>query len=1421
MSEMSETPEIAMQPPVQPPVQSPVQSPVLPQELLERQQPNPSSSDICKNDNAFELLIEFSNNPENTMYSKDIKDAKILYDNAKFYYMAGQLTGALVSFSCTSVLLNSLIKSLPHQELIDSTTNLLQCCLQAVNVLQAQVGSSSSKSKDDEDEETKDWEKICTKIKPLVFSKGSSDCLFFSGVAGLTKEKDLFKSSLIYPLIYPNLYPKASKGLLLYGPPGTGKTYIVKAAVNELQKIDPTVGVVFFSPSPGDLKGKYVGETEKRIEEIFTCASRAACESELGCPQKKKYQAIIFMDEFDAIGPDRSEDTTGLAVNSVNTLLQMMDGIKSKPNVAVIAATNFPWKLDSAILRRFTTQILIDLPSSVDIKRLLDIEIRKVVKFKEQKKFSWCESQQQITEKENTNAIGPSCNFECVEEEEKDLSTIAPYSSFNIDYYSDKEYISGLVNFMANNNFSNSDVSRFMLAAQTNSGQLAVKSNIFYKASTVKDYTNDVYISSLTKPKDKEKAITDSINLLKSFVSQSATDTSYFQLKPPDYLRIEYNGDYYYNIKSLLYKETTIIIDHPSVKDVYVKLHPKTTDITAVTHEMYNNNVLGIIKYEDDGVDEAGTFGEHHGKIDDEIKIPVSIILTFDFYIKQTNTKTDEQTLLPLSRDLINKVFIPLYNNAKTVYTKITELNGFSAETGNKWFQQTYGSEIPVDFSEEYFLNISHDTTMKNMIKPFIKSIFNKCIQPSIESSTKNNFSLKYSNFDFYKFLLLYYLTHNDALRDNNTMFCELYISSLHNALTIVNLIPELPENLSNIIPFILTQNNTSISINFVYNQTNNACLIKISDYIKLIENYDIYNGIFAIVDIDTHNNKYLSIDIEIFKIIFRGTFDDSQLLTKLSSATEKTQLFPEIDTNTFVENCQRLLQLFIDDILSFYKLSKVIYKSDYAKMTESTEYIKTMLTGLTNINVREEEYTINLVELICFRVYENYNFIKQGITSAPPAALARGGSDDIKMSSYMPNNYPEKIGSGKKIKLTKNKLNKKLIKSTKKNRNKSLQINVGEQNTVNSDKNINVQHGGTAYEDFIKFIIGGKSTNIDSIVNKSIFIATTYSYSEISNIFLRKTSVLNSTFFSIYDLFGDANNKTPEKIINDLQKKAQYLPLIFKKISSIGYLKDSSLKSSKTIDDTLINAPQIIWSNISSSTWTLTSVLQGLVGTSATNIKNIIGAIIEGLAISGGASLAASTGQITVPSVPAMLTSLLGATISESSVGTGIVGFGSVMLTLFMLGNLYSLATNQNVTKETILDNFTLITIFYLIAEVQTVDTDDLTSNTPIDIIRKAINDAKQKITWWQSIVNKTQETSVVIGKETIEKPCEIMKYMYNQQDNPEIKNKLTNLNIPIQSFSYALTLVKTTYDKETGRQLRLYDTDKEALLKEIRKKK
>jgi hypothetical protein len=159
------------------------------------------------------------------------------------------------------------------------------------------------------------------------------------------------------------------------------------------------------------------------------------------------------------------------------------------------------------------------------------------------------------------------------------------------------------------------------------------------------------------------------------------------------------------------------------------------------------------------------------------------------------------------------------------------------------------------------------------------------------------------------------------------------------------------------------------------------------------------------------------------------------------------------------------------------------------------------------------------------------------------------------------------------------------------------------------------------------------------------------------------------------------------------------------------------------------------------------------------------------------------------------------------------------------MLSNLYSLSTSTNVPKETILNDFGLVTIFNLITEIQNVETDSLENNTPIEIFLKAISDAEQKISWWQSLKqNITAESKTKLDSDVTNKePAEILKYSQpnNIQIDPDIKSKLTNLNIPLQSFSYALTLVKTTYVKETGRQLRLYDTDKEALFKELSKKK
>ena len=543
------------------------------------------------NDTSFDKLLEVPEVKGDQNLINNIKEIQILYNNGNFYLSAGEFSGALVSYACAAVLLNStgrLIPAVPNNASLgfvpkEFISNMQNCCLNAVEYLQSKVKSSSKK--DDKEDEEKDWDKICTRIQPLVFSKGSSDCIFYNDVAGMLKEKKLIDSSLVYPLIYPNLYPKASKGILIYGPPGTGKTYLVKAAVNELQKKDPNVGVLYFAPSPGDLKGKYVGETEKRIEEIFTCASKAACKYETEYCTNKKYISIIFMDEMDAIGPDRNTDTTGLAANSVNTLLQMMDGIKSAPNVAVVAATNYPWNLDGAILRRFDTQIFVNVPEAKDLLQLLNLSMSKILTLEDDKtQFSYCQ-QEKIKEGKSKDqgkkqGANPICDLECENKIPEEKYLIAPYNQFSIDYYENNKgkgsIIDALVSYMKVRNFSNSDLNRFIKAAATNSGEVALTSNLFYSTKYLNNFTSDKYISCLTKMKDVLKSIKTSIDILKAFDRNDVNGLgTIYQAKKPDFVYIVGpDGFRYYNTKCLFYKKSEINLDTQKlpIKDIYIKL---------------------------------------------------------------------------------------------------------------------------------------------------------------------------------------------------------------------------------------------------------------------------------------------------------------------------------------------------------------------------------------------------------------------------------------------------------------------------------------------------------------------------------------------------------------------------------------------------------------------------------------------------------------------------------------------------------------------------------------------------------------------------------------------------------------------------------------------------------------------------------
>ena len=188
-------------------------------------------------------------------------------------------------------------------------------------------------------------------------------------VAGLADVKTEFIINVLAPLSsrYRSIYDKyrSDMGLqiLLYGPPGTGKTHIVKCLAGQL---GAKIAVVQIK----DIMANLVGDGAKIIAEIFE--------------QAKRYdKCIIFFDEIDAIAASRDDDESRHTKEQLTTLLTYMDGFMSgtrKNQIRIIiAATNRPWILDSAVKRggRFETQIYVPLPDYDARKKLVEINLSK------------------------------------------------------------------------------------------------------------------------------------------------------------------------------------------------------------------------------------------------------------------------------------------------------------------------------------------------------------------------------------------------------------------------------------------------------------------------------------------------------------------------------------------------------------------------------------------------------------------------------------------------------------------------------------------------------------------------------------------------------------------------------------------------------------------------------------------------------------------------------------------------------------------------------------------------------------------------------------------------------------------------------------------------------------------------------------
>ncbi len=203
-----------------------------------------------------------------------------------------------------------------------------------------------------------------TPYEPEEGGKKDVPDVHYEDIGGLGRELDQVREMIELPLRHPELFKKIGieppKGVLLYGPPGTGKTLIAKAVANE-------VDANFITLSGPEIMSKYYGESEGKLREVFEQAEENA-------------PTIIFIDEIDSIAPKREETKGEVEQRIVAQLLALMDGLKGRGEVIVIAATNLPDNIDPALRRggRFDREIEIGIPDRKGRLEIFQVHTRGV-----------------------------------------------------------------------------------------------------------------------------------------------------------------------------------------------------------------------------------------------------------------------------------------------------------------------------------------------------------------------------------------------------------------------------------------------------------------------------------------------------------------------------------------------------------------------------------------------------------------------------------------------------------------------------------------------------------------------------------------------------------------------------------------------------------------------------------------------------------------------------------------------------------------------------------------------------------------------------------------------------------------------------------------------------------------------------------
>ena len=253
----------------------------------------------------------------------------------KYYVTAAEQLQKLINFSD-----DPNMKNLYYRKAMEYILRVKEIRGIPLDPAEKPASSSSSTSPSTKSDEISDAiSSVIVREKPNVK---------WEDVAGMEEAKRALREAIILPMSRPDLFKGARKpwkGILMYGPPGCGKTYLCKAVASE---VDST----FFSVSAANLISKWLGESEKLVNELYERAVEEA-------------PSIIFFDEIDALAGTRGGSSEGEAMRRVKTqLLQAVEGFATGDELLVtVGATNTPWDIDAAMRRRFERRVYITLPT--------------------------------------------------------------------------------------------------------------------------------------------------------------------------------------------------------------------------------------------------------------------------------------------------------------------------------------------------------------------------------------------------------------------------------------------------------------------------------------------------------------------------------------------------------------------------------------------------------------------------------------------------------------------------------------------------------------------------------------------------------------------------------------------------------------------------------------------------------------------------------------------------------------------------------------------------------------------------------------------------------------------------------------------------------------------------------------------------